>query len=82
MRGVGEKLPRDEIDRDFRSLTLSLSTPLPPLVKPQDGVPVDQWIIHPVFDVSDSGDREPTVAGRRKPRYSGAMFPKKVKPQA
>ena len=79
---MGKKLPRDEIDRDFRSLTLSLSTPLPPLVKPEDAMPVDQWIIQPVFDVSDSVDREPTVTVRRKPRYSGAMFPKKVKPQA
>jgi hypothetical protein len=75
---VSEKLPPDEIDGDFRSLTLSLSTPLPRL---QDKAPVSKSIVHAVSNVADSGDREVKSEGRelstKRPKYSGALFPKK-----
>jgi hypothetical protein len=69
---VATKLPPDEIDGDFRSFTLSLSAPPPPLLKPEDNVPVSSLIVRPMSDVAD----------RQRPRYSGALFPKKPKRQA
>ena len=70
----------DEIDGDFRSLTLSLSTPRHPL-KPQDKVPVSKWVGGYPFDVADWGDRKPKYQGGplfpKKPRWSGQLFPKK-----
>jgi len=79
---VTEKLPPDEVDADFRSLTLSLSTPLPRPLEPEDKVPVETEV---PIGVS-GGDNNPpyaggpTAAGRRKPRYSGSLFPKKQPP--
>jgi hypothetical protein len=78
---VSEK--SDEIDGDFRSFTLSLSTPLPPLLKPEDKVPVSKRR-HPVSDVADWGDRQPKSPGGSlfptKPRWSGRLFPTKPNP--
>ena len=80
-----EKLPPDEVDADFRSLTLSLSTPLPRPLEPEDKVPVEKWVTEVPIGVS-GGDNNPpyaggpTAAGRRKPRYSGSLFPKKQPP--
>jgi hypothetical protein len=73
---VSEKLPPDEIDGDFCSLTLSLSTPLPPL---QDKAPVSKSIVHAVSNVADSGDREVKYEDffPKRPKYSGALFPRK-----
>jgi hypothetical protein len=78
---VSEKRPYGEIDADFRSLTLSLSKPLPRPLKPEDKVPVETRVAEVPFDVSDLG-RYPggPTDGRRKPRYSGSLFPKKQPP--
>jgi hypothetical protein len=83
---VTEKLPPDEVDADFRALTLSLSTPLPRPLEPEDKVPVEKWVVEVPIGVSDWGENDPrypgrpTAAGRRKPRYSGSLFPKKQPP--
>jgi hypothetical protein len=75
---VSEKRPPDEIDGDFRSFTLSLSSPLPPL---QDKVPASKL----VRNVADWGDREPKYEGGslfpKKPRLSGQLFPRKPRPE-
>jgi hypothetical protein len=82
---VTENLPPDEVDADFLSLTLSLSTPLPQSLEPGDKVPVEKCVADVPFGVS-GGDNNPrypggsTAAGRRKPRYSGSLFPKKQTP--
>ena len=75
-----KKRPPHEIDGDFRSFTLSLSTPLPPLLNTQDKKPVSKRVREYPFNVSDSGGRKVKYQDGppfRRPRYSGALFPRK-----
>jgi hypothetical protein len=78
---VSKKRASDAIDADVGSLTLSLSNILPPVLKPDEAIPVDQWVREYPFDVADWGDRKVEYEDDSvlpvRPRWSGQLFTKK-----
>jgi hypothetical protein len=62
----------DEFEEQVPPLTIPLM--LPPALRPEDAMPVSQWIPEMPFDVAVWGDNEPRYAdGRDTPREAGAI---------